>query len=437
LDPADIEDVLAPVVAGEADFVVGSRVLGRSETGDKVRRAGVTFFGGIVRVLTGAKVTDTSSGLRAMRAEVTATVRQEQVQYQTSELLIGAIYAGYRIAERPVVMRERTAGESKKGANFLYGLRYARVILKTWWRERRPGVGIDRYLPWLRAAAFVASVALVGVVAVRALGGLDRDELTLWSLPLAFMATAVWWLLLACGWSVLLGGRIDRRAIGSWCRTQALRYLPGGIWAPASRAVVVNGTMLDKLTTVGAENLIALGAALAVGGVAFAAAGHLVWAPLVLAVAAPLVVSRFVASRTRVSTGRAARATAVYVGAFVAYAVAAVLVQAAVSGFDHPWSVAGAASVAWGVGLVVVIAPGGLGVRELVYVALLSPTIPSAEAAAAAVALRVVTIAAELVALVLAGRPGPVPTSATPAERAGWQAGRGSSNPRTEKGATS
>jgi hypothetical protein len=72
-----------------------------------------------------------------MRAEVTATVRQTQVQYQTSELLIGAIAQGYRIAERPIVMHKRIAGESKKGGNVLYGFRYARVILTTAWRERR------------------------------------------------------------------------------------------------------------------------------------------------------------------------------------------------------------------------------------------------------------------------------------------------------------
>jgi hypothetical protein len=64
-------------------------------------------------------------------------VRQDQVQYQTSELLIGAIAHGYRIAERPIVMHPRAAGESKKGNDLLYGVRYARVIVKTWWRERR------------------------------------------------------------------------------------------------------------------------------------------------------------------------------------------------------------------------------------------------------------------------------------------------------------
>jgi glycosyltransferase involved in cell wall biosynthesis len=136
-NPAELEDVLAPVAAGEADFVIGSRVLGAAETDDAFRHAGVHVFARLVRLLTGVRVTDTSSGFRALRAEVTATVPQHQVQYQTSELLIGAIAAGYRIAERPIVMRKRLAGESKKGHNVLYGFRYCRVILTTWWRERR------------------------------------------------------------------------------------------------------------------------------------------------------------------------------------------------------------------------------------------------------------------------------------------------------------
>jgi hypothetical protein len=136
-DPADIPTVLAPVVEGEADFVLGSRVLGRAETDDAVRQLGVHVFARLVRLLTGARVTDTSSGLRAMVAELTGTVPQVQPQYQSSELLLGAILQGWRVAERPIVMHRRTAGVSKKGGNALYGFRYARVILGTWWRARR------------------------------------------------------------------------------------------------------------------------------------------------------------------------------------------------------------------------------------------------------------------------------------------------------------
>lgn len=136
-DPADIPGVLQPVVDGQADFVIGSRVLGHDEGDDAVRRAGVRVFALVIRLLTGVKVTDTSSAVRAMRSEVTATVRQEQVQYQTSELLIGAIGQGYRVVERPVSHHLRAAGESKKGTSIMYGWSYTRVIVKTWWREKR------------------------------------------------------------------------------------------------------------------------------------------------------------------------------------------------------------------------------------------------------------------------------------------------------------
>jgi glycosyltransferase involved in cell wall biosynthesis len=148
-DPREIESLLAPVVAGRADFVTGSRRLGRAEGGDPIRGAGVRFFAVLVSMLTGQRISDTTFGLRAMRAEVTGTVRLEQPQYQASELLISVIAHGYRVLELPATMRRRTVGASKKGQNALYHLnlpavndlcyggRFTRVVLSTWWRERR------------------------------------------------------------------------------------------------------------------------------------------------------------------------------------------------------------------------------------------------------------------------------------------------------------
>ena len=138
-DPIDIPTVLEPVVSGEADLVLGSRVLGRAESEDAVRRFGVGVFAVLVNQMTGARITDTSSGLRAMRAEVTESVPLEQPQYQSAELLIGAIGHGYRFTERPTVQHRRIAGQTKKGGNFRYGLRYARVVARTWWRDRHAG----------------------------------------------------------------------------------------------------------------------------------------------------------------------------------------------------------------------------------------------------------------------------------------------------------
>lgn len=135
-DPAELETLLTPVVAGEADFCSGSRRLGREETTDALRSLGTRVFATVVSLLTGQHITDTSFGMRAMRAEVTGAVRLAQPQYQSSELLIGVIAHGYQVVERPGSMLRRTAGESKKGHNLFYGFRYARVVLGTWLRER-------------------------------------------------------------------------------------------------------------------------------------------------------------------------------------------------------------------------------------------------------------------------------------------------------------
>ncbi len=136
-NPAEMERVLGPVVSGEADFVTGSRKLGSQETKDPVRRLGTWVFAVTISVLTGQRITDSSFGLRAMRAEVTGAVRLEQPQYQSSELLIAVLARGFRVLEAPATIHKRQVGESKKGHNVLYGLHFAGVIARTWWRERQ------------------------------------------------------------------------------------------------------------------------------------------------------------------------------------------------------------------------------------------------------------------------------------------------------------
>ena len=72
-----------------------------------------------------------------MRAEILHDLTLTQPQYQSSELLIGVLSRGYRVVERPMTMRRRAQGRSKKGGNLVYGARYARVVVGTWWRERK------------------------------------------------------------------------------------------------------------------------------------------------------------------------------------------------------------------------------------------------------------------------------------------------------------
>jgi glycosyltransferase involved in cell wall biosynthesis len=135
-DPRELPRLVEPIVSGEADFVNGSRRLGRTETTDPVRKAGVILYGALVSILTGVRITDPANGLRAFRAEVTQRVPLRQTQYQTSELLIGAIAHGFKVIEAPATMYKRSAGTSKKGGNLVYGLRFGRVVVTTWWAQR-------------------------------------------------------------------------------------------------------------------------------------------------------------------------------------------------------------------------------------------------------------------------------------------------------------
>jgi hypothetical protein len=260
-------------------------------------------------------------------------------------------------------------------------------------------------VPVIRVAGFFVAVAIVIAMGVGAAGDVHLSRIAWWPLAVGVVAAGAWWVLLGRGWVLLLDGRLHRSAFSSWCRTQALRYLPGGIWAPVSRGAIMHGSSLDRLATVAAENVVSLCAALALAGVALAAAGKLEWTPLVLAAAVPVLASRFTASRTRIGPPRTRRATWNYLIAFVGYMIAAVLVQGAISGWHDLAAITGAACLSWAAGLVVVVAPSGVGAREWVYVELLKGPLAHADLVAGALTLRVVTIVAELAVLLYAGRP--------------------------------
>ncbi len=137
-DPAEIPQVLAPLLNDKADFVVASRRLGVDKTTDRFRKTGVFFFSFIMNRMTGARLTDTSTGYRGLRVTMMADVidRLTQEQYQTAELLITCLKRGWRAAEVPTIWYPRHSGTTKKGKNWLFGFRYARVVFGTWWRER-------------------------------------------------------------------------------------------------------------------------------------------------------------------------------------------------------------------------------------------------------------------------------------------------------------
>lgn len=127
--------LLGPLVAGTHDFVTGSRRLGTAPSDDRVRWLGVRVYATLASLLTWRKITDTSFGFRGMRTDLAVSVTLRQPQYQASELLLGALAGGARLLEQPMTMRVRSAGTTKKGNNFVYGVRYGSVMTWTWLRE--------------------------------------------------------------------------------------------------------------------------------------------------------------------------------------------------------------------------------------------------------------------------------------------------------------
>jgi hypothetical protein len=132
--PEEIPIVIAPILAGEADYVNGSRLLGSFERESLVRHLGVHVFSRMITLLTGRRITDPSSGYRAARADLLERVVLKQDQFWSTEILIEALRHRARVVEVPVTFLARAGGESKKPKSFRYGWNFLKVIIQTWLR---------------------------------------------------------------------------------------------------------------------------------------------------------------------------------------------------------------------------------------------------------------------------------------------------------------
>jgi glycosyltransferase involved in cell wall biosynthesis len=132
--PEDIEALVSPIINDEYDVVIGSRILGSREKDNPIRIAGVHLFSAIISSLLGKRITDPSSGFRAFKMDKMKTIDLYEDQYHTSELIIESVKKGLRVKEVPITILKRKFGKSKKGKNLIYGLHFAKTIIKTWWR---------------------------------------------------------------------------------------------------------------------------------------------------------------------------------------------------------------------------------------------------------------------------------------------------------------
>lgn len=132
--PSEIGRLVEPILSREADFVIGSRILGRRDPDSSIRYIGIHVFNTVIRFLTSVRITDCSNGFRAFRVAELSRVLLRQDQFHTAELIIDAAKKGIKIGEVPVTVKRRESGDSRKGGTWSYGASFARTILKTWWR---------------------------------------------------------------------------------------------------------------------------------------------------------------------------------------------------------------------------------------------------------------------------------------------------------------
>jgi hypothetical protein len=129
-----LDALVAPVIAGEADYVVGSRYAGVDESDNGVaRRAGIRVFTTLINVMTKSAITDCTNGFRAIRGSKLDDLTLTEERFSAPELIIEARKNGLRVKEIPITVAAREAGETKKPRlGYAFGL--ARTILTTWIR---------------------------------------------------------------------------------------------------------------------------------------------------------------------------------------------------------------------------------------------------------------------------------------------------------------
>lgn len=114
-DISSLPALIAPLIDGSADFVVGSRFLDKSSQFQSTffRRIGIRFLSGVIRLCTGKKITDPTSGFRAAGKKACAYLAQDYPSdYPEPESAVALMKNGFCVKEVQVNMFERAGGKS-------------------------------------------------------------------------------------------------------------------------------------------------------------------------------------------------------------------------------------------------------------------------------------------------------------------------------------
>ena len=128
--PEELERLVAPVLAGSADYVVGSRFTGVAMRMRPHRRVGNIVLTAVLRAVARHRITDGQSGYRAMSFGAASAAEIIHDYNYAQVLTLDLLGKGYRYAEVPISYGFRTEGRS-----FVRLLPYLRRVVPAVWRE--------------------------------------------------------------------------------------------------------------------------------------------------------------------------------------------------------------------------------------------------------------------------------------------------------------
>lgn len=142
-DAAYLENLLEPILADEADVVIGSRFLEKEGFQTSAsRRAGINILSALIRITMGKRIRDVTSGFRAVnRMFIEIYSKDYPMDYPEPEAIVAAIMHLGRVREVPVQMRAREGGVSsitfKKSIYYMIKVTLAILICRLSYGVRR------------------------------------------------------------------------------------------------------------------------------------------------------------------------------------------------------------------------------------------------------------------------------------------------------------
>lgn len=113
-DAKYLQEMRDYMIEQNADMLIGSRFLekeGFQSTG--MRRFGIRYFSALIKLLTGQKITDPTSGMRMINRDILAMYSESYPKdYPEPESVVAIINSGKKVMEYPVIMRKRMEGTS-------------------------------------------------------------------------------------------------------------------------------------------------------------------------------------------------------------------------------------------------------------------------------------------------------------------------------------